>query len=109
MGKVLTPGQDLIASVEDIGHFLVANLSGGVYEGARLLSAEGIAELHAPAVDAGDVSYAMGWVVGDVGGLPAVYHHGSTPNFHSTMLMEPGGRRGVVVATNEVTPKMCTT
>ena len=94
------PSGYLIASPEDIAHFLVGNLNGGLYEGARVLSAAGIAELHTPAADAGGVSYGMGWVIGNVDGVPAVYRHASTPNFHSTMLIEPEGRRGVVVITN---------
>jgi CubicO group peptidase (beta-lactamase class C family) len=94
------PAGYLIASAEDIGHYLVANLNGGAYEGARVLSAAGIAQLHTPVAEAGDASYGMGWVVGAVGGMPAVYHHGSTPNYHSTMLLDPAGGRGVVVVTN---------
>jgi CubicO group peptidase (beta-lactamase class C family) len=94
------PSGYLISSAEDIAHFLVAHMDGGVYLDKRVLSSQGVAELQAPAADAGDVSYGMGWVVGEVAGVPTVYHHGSTPNFHSTMLIEPEGERGVAVLTN---------
>jgi len=39
-------------------------------------------------------------VIGTSGEAPILWHHGSTANYHSTMLVEPEANRGIVVLTN---------
>ena len=46
----LVPAGYLIASAEDMTHYVVSQLNGGQYEGASVLSSGGIGELHRPAV-----------------------------------------------------------
>ena len=45
------PSGQLICSAEDMAHYLIANLNGGRYGDAQILSDAGIAELHRPAVE----------------------------------------------------------
>lgn len=98
----LLPTGYLISSAEDMAHYLIAQLNDGRYRTASVLSPAGIAELHRPAVPAGktDTSYGMGWYVGPINGIPAIYHAGDTPNFVAKIVLVPQSRTGVVVLTN---------
>jgi len=98
----LLPAGYLISSAEDMAHYLIAQLNGGRYGGATVLSPSGTAEMHRPAVPTpeADTSYGMGWDVGPVNGIPAVSHQGETFNFHANIVLIPGSERGVVVLMN---------
>ena len=69
----LVPAGYLISSAEDMTHYLIAQLNGGRYRTASVLSPEGVDELHRPAVATPKTgtSYAMGWFVGPINGIPA--------------------------------------
>lgn len=95
------PAGYLIASAEDMAHFLIANLDEGRYEGAALLSPSGIAELHQPPdVPGGASPYAMGWAVETATGTTLLTHEGSAADFSSAMALVPGEGWGVVLLTN---------
>ncbi len=42
----------------------------------------------------------MGWFVGPVNGIPAVFHQGETFNYHANIVLMPGSDQGVVVLMN---------
>jgi len=95
------PSGYLIASAEDMSHYLLAQLNDGRYRDQAVLSVAGIAALHRPAVAAFDGNqYAMGWLVGQSGGVPAVWHNGTAPGFNAKMVLAPGQRWGVVALMN---------
>jgi CubicO group peptidase (beta-lactamase class C family) len=94
------PSGYIISSAEDMAHYLIANMNEGSFKDISILSPEGIAELHRPAVKAVTGDYGLGWLIEYVDGNPTILHHGSTANFHSTMLIEPDTNRGIVVLTN---------
>jgi hypothetical protein len=95
------PAGFINASAEDLSHYLIAQLNGGRYGTATLLSAAGIATLHRPATPVGDGnSYGMGWFVGPTNGIPTVFHGGSTANFHANLVLVPAEGWGVVVLMN---------
>ncbi len=98
----LIPAGYLIASAEDMTHYLIAQLNRGSYEKAAVLSPAGIAALHRPAVPTPEngTSYGMGWFVGPINGIPAIHHQGETFNFHANAVLTPGNRSGVVVLLN---------
>jgi CubicO group peptidase (beta-lactamase class C family) len=98
----LVPAGYLISSAEDMTHYLVAELNGGRYDGASVLSPAGIGELHRPAVPTPEAgtSYGMGWFVGPRNGIPAVHHQGETFNFHANIVLVPQSRRGVALLMN---------
>ncbi len=93
------PTAALISSAEDLGRFLAA-LLGGEPGAAAILSPSGRAEMLRPAAPSAGFSYAMGWRVGDVRGVPAIHHGGIVPHFRGKMVMVPEGRWGVAVLTN---------
>ncbi len=96
----LMPSGWLVASADDLGRFLAANLSGGAIDGARVLPREAIEELHAGAVDAGRGRYGMGWVDGALGETRIVSHSGSTTDMASAMYLAPEENVGLVVLYN---------
>jgi CubicO group peptidase (beta-lactamase class C family) len=100
--RAAMPSSYLISSAEDITHFLSMQLNGGSYQGTSLLSPEGIAAMHEPAVREGtrDIFYGMGWESRSVSGVPVVCHDGTNPNFYADLVLDPEDRWGVVILTN---------
>ena len=98
----LVPAGYLISDAEDMTHYLIAQLNGGRYGSASVLSPEGVDELHRPAVRTPETgtSYGMGWFVGPINGIPAIHHQGETFNFHANAVLVPGSRTGVIVLMN---------
>jgi CubicO group peptidase (beta-lactamase class C family) len=100
-GRAATPSGYISSSVEDMSHYLIAQLHGGRYEGEKVLSAEGITQMHRGTANMhGGASYAMGWEDGELSGVPVVRHSGDTGNFHATMILVPESDWGVVVLMN---------
>jgi CubicO group peptidase (beta-lactamase class C family) len=95
-----------ISSAEDLTHYLIAQLDGGSYGGAQILSPEGIAEMHKPAVattqQEGPISesYGMGWFVREYDGVTTVEHSGVAPNFHADLVLVLEEEWGVVLLAN---------
>jgi len=85
----------LIASAEDLLHYAMAQLHEGRYGDTAILSPQGIAELHAPAIptNQGNNHYAMGWAVSTVDGIPLLFHSGDTGHFRSMVLLMPSVTR----------------
>ena len=100
--RAITPTGLITSDARDMSRYLVAHLNGGHSDGARVLSSEGIAELHRGAANMGqsDESYAMGWIEGEMDGVPVVWHNGDTGDFHATMILVPKSKWGVVLLMN---------
>jgi CubicO group peptidase (beta-lactamase class C family) len=96
------PAGYLISSAGDLAHYLIAQMNGGRFGSATLLSSAGIATMHAPAVprEGGRGYYGMGWVNGPFAGVPAIWHDGEDVNFHALLLIEPQTHWGVILLVN---------
>jgi CubicO group peptidase (beta-lactamase class C family) len=97
------PGGYLISSAEDMTHILIAEMNGGRFDGARVVSAAGVTAMQRPGVATGHADgsgYGMGWVSGPVGDVPVISHSGANFSFHSLLLIEPRERWGLVLLTN---------
>jgi hypothetical protein len=99
------PAGGLISSVQDLTHYLVAQMNGGRFGSATVLSSAGIATMHAPAVaitqgEGIGSSYGMGWINGTLAGIPAIWHDGAEPNFTTRLLIEPQTRWGAILLVN---------
>jgi len=95
------PTASVIASAEDLGQFMIAQLNAGTYQGAQVLSADAVAEMHRGGVVAEGFSYAMGWRVSrNAEGQTMIHHGGIVPHFRGKMVMLPESGWGVVVLTN---------
>lgn len=99
------PSGQLISSAEDMSHYLIGHLNEGRYRDAHILSAEGISELHRPAVQAtfpgvAAGQYGMGWFIGEIGRTRVTWHFGTVPDFFSYMALLPDQQKGVVLLIN---------
>lgn len=96
----LAPAGWLIASADDLGRFVAANINGGTIDGRQILSRAGIEQLHAGASKAVRGSYGMGWIDGQLGSTRIVSHSGSTTDLASAVYLSPEQRMGIVVLFN---------
>ena len=96
------PTAAIISSAEDLGHYLLAQLNQEGY-GDAVLSPTSMAQMHTPGVQSDGFSYAFGWRVGTIGGVPAIHHGGIVPHFRGKMVMLPEQSWGVAVLTNAST------
>jgi CubicO group peptidase (beta-lactamase class C family) len=97
----MTPAGFLISSAEDMAHYLIAQLNGGVYGENRVVSPAGIAALHTAGAPMNPTSaYGMGWVIQQQPQATRFEHNGDTSNFHSNMLVLPEEQIGIMVLTN---------
>ncbi len=99
------PAGYLVSSAEDLTHYLIAQLNGGRFGSATVLSSAGIATMHTPAVaitegEGTGSSYGMGWINGPLAGVPAIWHDGEDYNFHALLLIEPQTHWGVILLVN---------
>jgi CubicO group peptidase (beta-lactamase class C family) len=101
--RAAMPSSYLISSAQDMTHYLSAQLNEGRYADTSVLSPEGVAAMHRPAVREGDrdIFYGMGWERRSTpSGVPVIQHDGTNSNFYADMVLEPEGRWGVVILAN---------
>jgi CubicO group peptidase (beta-lactamase class C family) len=98
---VALPSGFLMASIEDMTHYVLAQLNNGQYAGNSVLSPQGMADLHAPAVASGEgSSYAMGWYAGALDGMPVTWHAGDDGRNSAIVIMMPDSASAVVLLSN---------
>ena len=99
------PSGELISSVEDMAHYLIAHLNGGRYRNAKILSGAGIEELQRGAAEIIEMGmllghYAMGWISEQKGKSRIVSHSGIVPDFGGFMALVPEQNKGIVLLVN---------
>lgn len=88
-----------------MAHYLIANLNGGCYGGAQILSEAGIAELHR-GVAVWNVMgilighYGMGWINQEFDATRIISHSGDVPDFGAFMALVPAQKKGLVLLFN---------
>lgn len=85
-----------------MAHFLIAQLNGGRFGAASVLSGAGDCCYASARVAVGESqdTYGLGWRTTTLGGVPVIAHPGDHSNFHTLIFMEPASRRGAVLLTN---------
>jgi hypothetical protein len=96
------PSGLLIASAEDMTHFAIAQMNEGRYSDASVLSPQGIAEMHIPAVSKGREGgyWGIGWDVNTWEEMPIVTRVGDIGNFHALIILLPESDLGVILLAN---------
>ena len=91
----------LVASAEDMTHYVIAQLNAGRYGDASVLSPQGVAELHTPAMPMlAQNAYVMGWAVGPLDGITTIRHSGDIGVSHGEIMYQPESGWGVVLLAN---------
>lgn len=100
------PAGQLILSAEDFGHYLIAQLNDGSYQGVSLLSPSGIAEMHQPPVNTPGVttSYGMGWEVQHFQDVQVLAHDGAVPGYTTVMFLVPEKNLAIAMVMNTYSP-----
>lgn len=98
-------GGGLVSTSEDLARYMIAQLNGGRYRNAQILSSAGIAELHRGAAEFRAMGrslgqYGMGWFVDDIGQTRIVWHSGTLPDFFGFMALLPEQGKGLVLLFN---------
>ena len=91
------PAGYIIASAEDMTHFLIAEINAGRYGNASVLSPDWMSLRHSQPPLRG---YGYGWEFAESNGRMLLNHDGGTANFQSGLFIDPDARVGVFVATN---------
>jgi len=89
------PAGDIYLTAEDMARFLGAHLSGGAFQGRRILSAESTAEAHRPQF----FDYALGWGT-DPDARHLISHGGGVNGFRAHMLGDLEAKVGAYVMSN---------
>jgi CubicO group peptidase (beta-lactamase class C family) len=102
------PAGQLILSAEDFGHYLIAQLNNGSYQGVSLLSPAGIAEMHQPPVNTQGVttSYGMGWEMQHFQGVQVLSHDGAVPGYTTAMFLVPEKNMALAMVMNTYSPML---
>ncbi|UCB43035.1 MAG: beta-lactamase family protein [Dehalococcoidales bacterium] len=103
--RSVVPAGWVMSTAEDMGKWLIVQLSGGRIDGRQVVPSETIMELHTPGVSyeqkGEEVGYGMGWFIGlSDADLSLVWHGGDTSNFAADMVMVPEHQLGVAVLVN---------
>jgi CubicO group peptidase (beta-lactamase class C family) len=118
-GEGIIPAGGMAASANDVARYLITHLNGGVSpDGARVVSAENLAETWTPQISVPDavdrlyllssltlpvdaqVDYGMGWFIGTYNGIRVLVDPGDERGFTNIMALLPESDTGIVVLTN---------
>ncbi len=94
----------VITTIEDMGHYLIAQLNDGQYGGTRLVSQESMQLMHTPRSDVTDFmgeQYAMGWMVEEVNGIKQLQDPGPWATYTSEMILLPEQGYGIAIFYNQ--------
>lgn len=98
----VAPAGALWSNVMDMGRYLITELNKGVApDGTRVVSEENLGYTWQPQVPVtAEMSYGLGWMVGEYKGLLMLEHGGNTIGFTSDLAFLPTADLGISVITN---------
>ena len=114
----MAPAGAINASAREMAAYALFQLGDGTFEGERIVSAEGLAEMHreqiviypqpgASAAAAGEdgplftrVGYGLGWITQTYRGVELVNHGGNVDGFSADVTLVPSAGAGVVLLAN---------
>lgn len=98
----LVPAGALWSTLDDLSKYMIMQLSEGVAaNGKRVVSRQNLAELRKPQIKVSDeMSYGLGWGIGNYKGQPLIEHPGNTVGFSSEFKFLPAAQVGIIVLSN---------
>ena len=102
------PAGQLNMSIADFGHYLIAQLNDGSYQGVSVLSPTGLATLHRPDVPMEDSAhfYGMGWEVQHFQDVEVIRHNGQVPGYTTDMFLVPQKHIAIGMSMNTYSPML---
>jgi len=100
---VIYPAASMRTSIEELSHFLIAHMNGGIYKDVRILN-ESTVELmhtaHYPINDKG-YGYGLGWSIKEkLFRKKEIGHSGGWPGVHTQMTYRPDDKTAILIFTN---------
>ncbi|QGH36147.1 serine hydrolase [Gracilibacillus salitolerans] len=93
------PAGFIISSAENMSHYLIAQMNGGRFRDASVLSSKSVRLMQTEPISN---TYGMGWLFDEINGVAVIGHAGGTPGFQSHIWFSPEQRIGVIVLANVV-------
>jgi CubicO group peptidase (beta-lactamase class C family) len=103
------PSSTLHSSVQEMSHWVIANLNRGRFNGTQIVPPESYDVLwhpYMPTGEEGEEAVGLGWFLGTYRGRRIVHHNGGDPGFESNMVLLPDDDAAVVVVANSNTAPM---
>ncbi len=98
---VIGPAASMSSSVNDLSHWLIAQLDSGRYDGKQVIPYEAIRATRYPQTIEGSYSqYGLGWSIDDYKRVQVISHGGGILGFFTGVAMVPELNLGIVVLTN---------
>jgi CubicO group peptidase (beta-lactamase class C family) len=107
--SALGPAGTIVSSAEDMSHWMIAQLNGGMYKGKQVISSQAINETMVPNIIAektarydelSNALYGMGRTIQTYKGLKITSHTGSIDGFYSSLLFLPSKGIGIFMVHN---------
>ena len=103
--SAIGPAGAIFSNAHDLSQWLRLMLGGGVFNGKRLVSANGFKQLVSQQMHVSEhADYGLGWVLADWKGLRLVLHNGGFDGFHSLIEMVPDKNIGFALLANVELP-----
>ncbi len=97
----IAPAGAINSNVKDMSQWARLMLGSGVFEGKRLVSEKGFAEVVKKHISmGGNNGYGLGWMLNEWNGHQVVSHGGGIDGFNSLVALMPDQKLGIVVLTN---------
>jgi CubicO group peptidase (beta-lactamase class C family) len=103
---VMYPAGSMRTAVEDLSHFLIAHMNGGIWNGVRILNNTTVELMHEDHYSSNNNRrYGLGWIVEEnIFGKIEIGHSGGWPGVHTLMKYRPEDKTAVIVFTNSMSP-----
>jgi len=107
IAPALVPDGFVISTANDMGHFLIAQMNDGVYNGKRIVSSASLQMMHTTVIPMpqdylpNNDGYALGWGTGMVNGDKIISHDGQLRSFQTNMGFLPDTKTAVVMLMNQ--------
>lgn len=107
---ILNPAGGVYSTAADLAQWVQVHLSGGQYQGRRIIQPATLADLHRTAMPLGatvrdpeliPIGYGLGWFTNNFRGRPMVQHGGNLPGSSTMVALLPEQSLGVVVLVNQ--------
>lgn len=103
---VMYPAGSMRTSIEELSHFLIAHMNGGVWNNIRILNNTTVELMHKDHYTSNNKQkYGLGWSLGkNIFRKKEIGHSGGWPGVHTLMKYRPEDKTAVIVFTNSMSP-----